>query len=226
MEPGDEDLTFLMPTHHDAYRAENALVTIREHYPTARVILFADRDESQMLSCLATYANAELFHLQDDLFPADRCAAFHRPQFEQFLLRPSRWFIKIDTDAIVRRRIKELPDETVCCVWTIYEDRFPQGGAYALTEAALRKLWRLGPQADLPEWVYHRRREMVLRRGKVIAEDRLIGHLCQLAGVPLLSSDEFACCGHPKWVDSNFRQRMEQAAMCHPVSRFRRRFPC
>lgn len=146
----DSDVLFYLVTYRDIERCYGCLVRLRQHFPTARVVIDVDGDDDPAWATFRERFNAEVNYGQR-LFTLDnggeivRRALLHH--FNDPLAR--RWMLRIDTDTEVRRRFHSLPDADYFGTYRGWKN-FVQGGCIGLSRNAVCRVFELG-LLDRPE---------------------------------------------------------------------------
>ncbi|PQO43813.1 hypothetical protein [Blastopirellula marina] len=108
----DADLTFYMPVFRDLEPARWALAHLRQHY-NGRAIVASDGDFDPCWRSLESEFQVELHYGVKNT--AYWCRGLHvEKMMRLFLMRPTKWLIKLDTDAGIHRRFQYLPAGHQC----------------------------------------------------------------------------------------------------------------
>ena len=104
----DTDLTFALHTYHDAELANWCMGNVRKQFPDCRIILLSDGDTDARLPAFAEKNNAE-FSITERLMLTNKGTEFLKNRLAKFMLKPTKFLLKIDPDSGVHRRFRYLP---------------------------------------------------------------------------------------------------------------------
>lgn len=195
----DADLTFFVQVHHDAEPLAWMLGHLRTHYPQARVIVRADGDDDPQLPGIARTFGAE-FAADPWMFGLDRGGELIQRWFDLFLKRPTRWFLKIDTDTGIHRRFNSLPThpglfgsmQGNSCLVSI------QGGFIGIPLAVATRLFEsrvlLDPILQDPgrSWARDPNLFRYLQTKNSLFDDWILGYVATSLGIPMFGFTEVA----------------------------------
>lgn len=221
----DTDITFFMGLYHDHDRAEGALSRLRTHYPEARLILRSDGDNDPAYHKLADKFGAEYWQ-EERLYPIENGGDMITRILELFLRRPTKYYLKIDTDSAIFRRFNYLPDQS-----GVYGSlqtskngcRSIQGGFVGFSEDALRKILDSGLLADIRlkdpfayslDSAYFFRMSRRVNRSGLCSFDWIIGWVASELQLPMFSFKEVRCKG---LIENTSRNKDLKYALTHPV---------
>jgi hypothetical protein len=200
----DADITFYLQVYRDAPDAEACLREVRRHYPGSRVIVLSDGDDDPRFARLAERFGAE-YTAGERLYGIEHGGKMIQRMFDAFLLRPSDYLFKIDTDTRIHRRFRYLPTGCIAFGTLEWETArsgtrldFPsiQGGCTGFTLEAARRIAESGlllsdelldyrrTYADNADAVSRAR-----RRG-MISTDFVTRYACRRLEIPLVEFDE------------------------------------
>jgi len=212
----DEDITFVMHTYQDAKRADWALSNLRKHYPRSRVIVIVDGDPDPLPDTFVEKYGVEL-QRTDRLMLLENGAAYLLNRMEQFLKKPTKYMIKIDTDTGFHRRFKYMPKYDVFgCVLYLGTSgpHTIRGGFYGFSGDAIKEIYESdvfsSPDLDITEW-YTRRKGDV----KLLEEDTTMLEACYLLGLEIGPFPEVR---NTNWYRPN---RGLRYAVTHPCKEFK-----
>lgn len=149
----DRDLTFFMQVHRDIRSANWALGHLRRHFPDARLLIVSDNDDDPWWADVAKRFGGLYFN-GEYLYGTESGGRIVHRMLEVFMLAPTPYLFKIDTDTMTHRRFASLP--TGRCVFGTLEYRtfakkiplkgLPsvQGGFVGYTRRAAEDIWRSG----------------------------------------------------------------------------------
>ncbi len=143
--PHDSDLTFYLQVYRDAREARWCLRNLRQHYPTANILIVSDGDNDPVWPRIARRFGARYVAGQR-LYDTEFGGRLVQRMLDLFAENPTPYLIKIDTDTWAHRRLRHLP--TGCRVfgtleWITWADREPlgypnvQGGFVGYTREAV-----------------------------------------------------------------------------------------
>jgi hypothetical protein len=137
----DKDITFLMQVYKNYELALPALKLLRLSYPKSRLIVISDGDPDSRYKDFIALFNAEYFE-QERLYTIENGGRGLHRWLEYYMLKPSRYLIKIDPDTRIDRRFAYLPIPLGCDIFGMLQNyRNPQGGCVVFTFKAAKKLY-------------------------------------------------------------------------------------
>ena len=222
----EDDITFFMGLYQDVDRAKGALARLRDHYPSAKVIVRSDGDNNAENSKLTERFGVEYLE-EKRLYPAEHGGAMITRILEILLDNPTRYLLKIDTDTAIYRRFNFLPEESGVFGST-QTSRFHgcvsiQGGFVGFTMDAARRIHDSGCLNDprlknlqtyRSESPYFARMANRVKRTGLCSFDWLIGWAAHELEIPMFTFSEVHCCGMAK---NNIENRKLRYAITHPV---------
>jgi hypothetical protein len=197
-------ILFWIPTHNDIYRLANVLDSIHKVYKNPNVVVFSDREAlPDCTKRLCRRFGVNLVQVKSDFHYGhiSRMRVYHSEWLEYFLKTDCDWFIKLDTDSVVFRKVKNLPEK--CLFGNMTHDKqhdvpFIQGGVYGMDRWTAKEILDRGPFEDLPLWTLNRKRHFW-------AEDKTMTFLARRANVEISSCSDFSFDkGHPSIHHFNF----------------------
>jgi hypothetical protein len=105
----DDDIAFLVQVYKDKYLAINCLESIRANYKLSRIILVVDGDDDPDWIDIANKYRAES-KIRERLYLLPKIGEMAKRNFEYFIEKPAKFLIKLDTDSLVHRRFKYMPN--------------------------------------------------------------------------------------------------------------------
>lgn len=149
----DADLTFFMQVHRDVRQAVWALGHLRTHFPGARLLLVSDHDDDPRWPGVAERFGGAYF-AGEYLYGTESGGLIVQRMLDRYMLSPTPYLFKIDTDTKTHRRFRALPTGR-CVFGTLEYETFAkqiplkglpsvQGGFVGYTRAAAEDLWRSG----------------------------------------------------------------------------------
>jgi hypothetical protein len=197
----DDDIAFLVQAYKDKRLAVNCLESIRKCYPVSRIILVLDGDEDPDWTAVASRFGAEKKH-QERLYLLPRIGEMGKKSFEYWLEKPTPFLIKLDTDSIVRRRFRYLPDAEAFGSLACFPDgSFSHivGGFTGFSRLAVERMLAMrvfddaGLCRDVPDWISRcsasHWKEWCVKGGRG-SYDCMISHVCVKHGVRIEVFDE------------------------------------
>lgn len=183
-----------MQVHRDVREARWALGHLRQHYPDARLIIVSDNDDDPAWPVVAKKFNGTYFR-GDYLYGVESGGMIIQRMLEHYMLSPTPYLFKIDTDTKTHRRFDALP--TGRCVFGTLEyktfgKQIPlkelpsiQGGFVGYTRQAAEAIWKskvlLSQRLiDDFEGTYADTLEIADRaRGGMVSTDFLLRYACR-----------------------------------------------
>ena len=221
----DGDITFFMGLYLDRARAEGALSRLREHFPTARVIVRSDGDGDPENHRLAELFDAD-YREEERLYPVEHGGAMIARMLELFLEQPTRYLLKLDTDTAIDRRFRFLPEEKGVFGQVQSSKQgcqSIQGGFTGFTESTARAIFDSGLLEDVrlkdpfsyrDESAYFDRMGHRVVRTGLCGFDWIVGWAATELGLPLISFSEVHCKGLAK---NAIKNDDLEFAVTHPV---------
>ena len=175
--------------------ADICLTNLRKHYSTSRVILVSDGDPNKSWESLAEKYRCE-YTEGERLYLMENGGKMLQRGLGLFLNKPTDYLIKIDTDTVVRRKLKLFPDKNFPLLFgsviTSNGHNTIQGGCVGHTLAAAKLLYESNVLCDdslkdvdtyVP--IYHH------RDGRdIIFEDWLRGYCANKIGIEMIDHPE------------------------------------
>lgn len=199
----DACITFFLNVYRDYALARRCLLALRAHYPASRIVVVSDGDHEPRYLTLAAQLNLA-YTEGERLYLLARRGALVDRMLDLFLVQPSACLIKLDTDTLVHRRFRWLPEGA--CVFGTLEHRTHkygeplqppsvQGGCLGLTLAAARRLRESevfgSPRLDDPRSTWARCRDMAERvAAGYVSFDFLVRYGCSELAIPAVEFDE------------------------------------
>ena len=137
----DQEITFLLGVKDDFDRCTICLQTLRQFYPSSRVIVISDGDDDQRWNSLSQRFGAEVYK-EDWLYGVSSGGKMIHRMLEKYFLNPTPYLIKIDTDTRLSRRFDYLPIGRVAFGTRQAEGASLQGGIVGFTRSAAERLYR------------------------------------------------------------------------------------
>lgn len=149
----DQDLTFFMQVHCDPREATWALSHLREHFPHARLLIVSDNDDDPVWPAVAARFGGTYF-CGEYLYGTESGGLIVQRMLDRYMLSPTPYLFKIDTDTRTHRRFVDLP--TGRCVfgsleYKTFAKQIPlrglpsvQGGFVGYTRQAAEDIWKSG----------------------------------------------------------------------------------
>ena len=182
----DQDITFMMHTYKDAKLADWSLGNLRKHFPESRVVLIADGDPDPLLDTFVEKYGVE-FQRTDRLMLLENGVAYLINRMEQFLKKPTKYMMKIDTDTGFHRRFKYVPNYEVFGSILYANDVGPytiRGGFYGFSGDTVKEIYESdifsNPNLDIQEWSSRRQDGISL-----LEEDVTMMEACYLLGLDM-----------------------------------------
>jgi hypothetical protein len=116
-------LTFIIPIKNETERLDSILTSIRNNYPTERIVLFANDVSEQNIPTMVQYSeqfNTE-YVFTDKIYSYETPAKLFRDIFDIFMQKPTDFLIRIDTDAFVHKPISNLEGYEDCVFGCVHE---------------------------------------------------------------------------------------------------------
>lgn len=192
MSPAAPQVTFYVETWRNAPLLLQTLRHLREAYPAERVVVFSDGD-FKIESAPFLRLGAQ-FYYGERLWPGGGSGLLWKRRIDDFLLSPSPWLVKIDSDTAVYRSLRTWP-AAPCLFGTINHHPdgprdFIQGGWIGMDDASARRILESGLlEADFVRAMNHDARPGV----SLSSDDRAISLVATRLGIPLLGHPEIAC---------------------------------
>lgn len=189
----DEDVVFHLEVYKGYYEISDwFLSNLRRSWPGSRILVVSDGDADPRHAEFRERHGAEVEY-GEHLWGEGSSGPLWERRISRFLGGPGRWFMRMDSDAGVYRRLKSLPAKD-CVFGTLYwlprrAAPFAQGGAMGMTRGAAERISESGvlKSSEVAKW-NHR------WRGRIMAsDDRGMGAAAKLAGVRMWSHPEFSC---------------------------------
>lgn len=193
----DDDLTFHMQVYHDFERAEQALTSLREHFPRSRMLVVSDGDRDLRFASFRERFDAEV-HYCERLYPLKFGGQMIERMFSLWGMQ-SDYLFKIDPDACVHRRFRFLPEEPIA----MFGNCKPiQGGCMGFTREAGKRLLSSGLLADpiltqperswalLPDGALHEPLWAGIQRNGLIRTDWIFAYCSRELDIPQVGFSE------------------------------------
>jgi hypothetical protein len=194
--PEDGQLVFLMPVFRDGEIAFQCLEALRRCYPTSRVVVLSDGDDSFPGDEARERFSCE-YVLGDNLYSAEHGGRMIQRMLDLYAEKPAQGFVRLDSDARMDRPFAYWP-QSDGVYGAIGKSGTAQGGCILMTHGAAEKLRLsevfLSPrlQDGRASWGRYSTKANLQKKiaQKRIAYDKVLHWGCVEAGVPVRPYDE------------------------------------
>jgi hypothetical protein len=200
----DEDVAWAIQAYHNKRQIEWCVPILREHYPTSRIVVISDGDDTDY-SNIARRWNCELVG-GDHLMTLYKGHLYVQRLLRSLLDGNEQYLFRIDPDVRVWRRLRMLP--AFSCIFGTVETlsegrrdeiRYPanvQGGCIGLTRDAAQEILDSGllnaascAQHCHDTWARCEDMRLTVSAGR-ISDDFVLSWAAAASGIPIAESPE------------------------------------